>query len=228
VANPTPIPVPEHLDWDRWLGPAPWRPFTAGICHFHWRWFMDYSGGQLTDWAGHHIDIAHWGLGLERSGPVEIEGKGEFPTQGLYNVPVKYDFTCKYDNDIWKGDMRVTHNQICKQGAKWIGENGWIHVSRRGMSASDPKIVQQKIEPGEIHLYRGRGHRQNFVDCIHSRKETIAPIEIGLRSISIALLGEIAMLVGRKIRWDPDKEEIIGDAEASALLGRPYRHPWVL
>ena len=226
--NPAPRPVPDYLDWDRWLGPAPWKPFTDGICHFNWRWYMDYSGGQLTDWAGHHIDIAHWGLGLERSGPVEIEGQGVYPTEGLYNVPIKYDFTCKYDSDIWKGEMRITHNQICRQGAKWIGEKGWIHVSRRGLSASDPKILKQKIGPEEIQLYRGRGHRQNFIDCVRSRRETIAPIEIGLRSISVALLGEIAMLVGRKITWNPKTEEIIDDPKASALLGRPYREPWKL
>ena len=227
-----PVPVPAGLDWDFWLGPAPWRPYCnfsrRGKPHWSWRWIMDYSGGQLTDWAGHHIDIAQWGLGLERSGPVEIEGKGVYPSEGLWDAPIKYDFTCKYDNDIWKGEIRVTHNQICKQGAKWIGEKGWIHVNRGGLWASDPKIKQEKIGPEEIHLYRSSGHKRNFLECVRSRRETVAPVEIGHRSISVALLGEIAMLVGRKIRWDPDKEEIIGDAEAGALLGRPYRHPWVL
>jgi len=100
-------PVPEGLDWDFWLGPAPWVPFR-GVCHWDWRWIMDYSGGQLTDWAGHHIDIAHWGLGLGRTGPVEIEGRGVYPTDGIYNVPYEYKFTCKYANGL---TMVVANNE---------------------------------------------------------------------------------------------------------------------
>jgi predicted dehydrogenase len=227
--DPKEVPVPEGLDWDRWLGPAPYKPFTNGICHFSWRWFMDYSGGQLTDWAGHHIDIAHWGVGMERSGPIEIRpDQVTYPTTGLYNVPTHYQFTCQYDTDTWKGELSVANNQVYKQGAKWYGENGqWIHVSRRGMTVSDDKI-KEPIGPGEIHLHPSGNHRANFIDCVRSRKETIAPIEIGLRSISVALLGEIAMLLGRTIKWNPDTEEIIGDPQASAMLGKPYRAPWTL
>jgi len=226
--DPKEIPVPEGLDWNWWLGPAPWKPYTGGICHFHWRWFMDYSGGQLTDWAGHHIDIAQWGLGLERSGPVEvIPEQVTYPKDGLYNAPTEYRFTCLYDNDIWKGEMSVANNRVHWQGAKWYGEKGWIHVSRGGMRLSDPKL-NVPIGPEEIHLYPSGNHRANFINCVRSRQETIAPIEIGLRSISVALLGEIAMLLGRKIKWNPDTEEIIGDPPASAMLGKPYREPWTL
>jgi len=227
--DPKEVPVPEGLDWNRWLGPAPYKPYTNGICHFNWRWFMDYSGGQLTDWAGHHIDIAHWGVGLERKGPVEIRpDQVTYPIDGLYNAPTHYQFTCQYDNDVWKGELSVANNQVYWQGAKWYGENGqWIHVSRRGMRLSDPKI-NVPIDPGEIHLYPSGNHRGNFIDCVRSRRETIAPIEIGLRSISVALLGEIAMLLGRTIKWNPDTEQIIDDPEASALLGRSYREPWTL
>lgn len=216
--------VPEGLDWNFWIGPAPYVPYR-GVVHWNWRWIMDYSGGQLTDWAGHHIDIAHWGMGWDYTGPVEIEGKGNYPKEGLYNVPTEYKFACKYaDGTV----MTIANNQQLTQGAKWYGEKGWIHVNRGGLSASNEKILREEIAPNEIKLYESRDHKQNFLDCVKSRKLTICPAEVGLRSISVALLGEIAMLTGRKIKWDPVKEEIKGDPQASALLGRSYREPWVL
>jgi predicted dehydrogenase len=218
------MPVPEGLDWNFWLGPAPYVPYR-GVSHWDWRWIMDYSGGQLTDWAGHHIDIAHWGMGWDYTGPVEIEGRGNYPTEGLNNVPTQYKFACKYaDGTV----MTIANNQQIIQGAKWYGEKGWIHVSRGGMSASDEKILREEIGPNETRLYESRDHKQNFLDCVKSRELTICPAEVGHRSISVALLGEIAMLTGRKIKWDPVNEKIIGDPEASALLGRAYREPWIL
>jgi predicted dehydrogenase len=222
------IPVPDYLDWNFWLGPAPWRPycdFGGNSPHWNWRWIMDYSGGQLTDWAGHNIDIAHWGLDLDHTGPVEIEGKGEFPANGLYDVPVTYRFRCKYATGL---EMVVANNQQVAQGAKWFGEKGWIHVHRGGLSASDDKILKEVIGPDEIQLYNSRDHLQNFLDCVKSRKLTITPVETAQRSISVGLLGEIAMITGRKIRWNPETEEIINDPAASALLGRAYRQPWTL
>lgn len=216
--------VPKGLDWDFWLGPAPKVPYR-GVAHWNWRWIMDYSGGQLTDWAGHHIDIAHWGMGWDRTGPVEIEGRGNYPNEGLYNVPTEYRFTCKYADGIV---MTVANNKQLTQGAKWYGETGWIHVNRGGLRASDEKILKEQIGPNEIKLYESRDHKQNFLDCVKSRKLTICPVEVGHRSISVGLLGEIAMLTGRKIKWDPETDEIAGDPEASALLGRSYREPWVL
>jgi predicted dehydrogenase len=215
---------PEGLDWNFWLGPAPKVPYR-GVVHWNWRWIMDYSGGQLTDWAGHHIDIAHWGMGWDCSGPVEIEGKGNYPNEGLYNVPTEYKFACKYADGI---TMTVANNKQLTQGAKWYGEGGWIHVNRGGLRASDEKILREEIGPNEIRLYESRDHKQDFLDCVRSRKLPICPVEVGHRSISVGLLGEIAMLTGRKIKWNPEKEQIIGDAEASALLGRSYREPWVL
>jgi len=218
-------PVPEGLDWDFWLGPAPWVPFR-GVCHWDWRWIMDYSGGQLTDWAGHHIDIAHWGLGLERTGPVEIEGRGVYPKDGIYDVPYEYKFTCKYANGL---TMVIANNKQLAQGAKWYGESGkWIYVKRGKLEANPPSVLKEVIGPDEINLYRSRDHKQNFLDCIKSRKETIAPAEIGHRSISVALLGEIAMLTGRKLRWDPEKEVFLNDDEANRMLSRPMRSPWHL
>jgi len=218
------MPVPEGLDWNLWLGPAPYVPYR-GVSHWDWRWIMDYSGGQLTDWAGHHIDIAHWGMGWDYTGPVEIEGKGNYPTEGLYNVATQYKFACTYaDGTV----MTIANNQQLTQGAKWYGETGWIHVNRGGLNASDEKILREEIGPNETRLYESRDHKQNFLDCVKSRELTICPVEVGFRSISVGLLGEIAMLTERKIKWDPENEKIKGDPEASALLGRSYREPWIL
>jgi predicted dehydrogenase len=191
--------------------------------HWDWRWIMDYSGGQLTDWAGHHIDIAHWGLGLDRTGPIEIEGKGVYAEDGLYDTAIEYDFTCKYATGV---EIRVRSSR--QLGARWFGEKGWIFVDRGVLEAENPSVLKEEIGPGEIHLYDSRNHHQNFLDCVKSRREPIAPPEIAHRSISVGLLGEIAMLTGRKIRWNPEKEEIIGDPGAAALLGRAYREPWSL
>jgi predicted dehydrogenase len=217
--------TPDGLDWDMWLGPAPYRPYCDGIVHWNWRWLMDYSGGQLTDWCGHHVDIAHWGLGLDYTGPVSVEGKGVYPADGLYNTPTNYHFTCKYANGLV---MEVADSTVFPMGTKWIGEKGWIHVTRGGQSSGPAEIFSQKIEPGEIRLKKTVDHQRDFLDCVKTRALTVTPAEIAHRSITVGLLGEIAMLTGRKINWDPLKEEIIGDPEASALLGREYRAPWTL
>ena len=224
------IPVPDYFDWNMWLGSAPWRPyqdFGRGNCHYDWRWIMDYSGGQLTDWAGHHIDIAHWGLGLDRSGPIEVEGKGEYPREGTWNVPYAYDILCKYAGGL---EIRIANPAKLPKGmgVVWYGQNGWIHVNRSGLWASDPAILKEEIGPGEKHLYYSRDHRGNFVDCVKSRKETITPADIAHRSISVALLGEIAMLTQKKLQWNPQTEQFINNDEASRYLGRPYRNGWHL
>ncbi len=221
-------PVPEGLDWDFWLGPAPWRPyigFGRNGPHSDWRWIMDYSGGQLTDWAGHHIDIAHWALDLERTGPVEIKGRGVYPRDGVYNTPIEYKFTCKYANGIV---MTVANDEQIPRGTKWYGRDGWIYVKRGKLEADPESVLNEVIGPNEIRLYKSNDHRQNFIDCVKSRRETIAPIEVGHRSISVALLGEIAMLTERKLKWDPKKEIFLNDEQANRMLSRPMRSPWHL
>ncbi|HNY77060.1 MAG: Gfo/Idh/MocA family oxidoreductase [Sedimentisphaerales bacterium] len=230
TGNPPVSPVPEGLDWDFWLGPAPWRPFTkygGNAPHWDWRWIMDYSGGQLTDWAGHHIDIAHWGLGLEDTGPVEIEGEGVFPKDGIYDVPTEYKFTCKYANGV---EMIVASDRLVPKGmgAVWYGDKGWIHVDRGRQATNPPELWNEKIGPGEMRLYESRDHQQNFLDCVKTRKKTITPIEVAYRSISVGHLGEIAMLLGRKIHWDPDKQVFVNDDAANRMLSRPMRAPWHL
>jgi Predicted dehydrogenases and related proteins len=225
IGTPPVIPVPPELNWERWLGPAP-KVEYRGVSHWDWRWILDYSGGQLTDWAGHHIDIANWGAGLEHTGPVEISGSGVYPAEGIFNVPVEYDFLCKYANGI---EMRVANSSRLKlgMGTTWYGDKGWIHTDRGNkLTASDPAILDEVIGENEIHLYKSEDHWMNFIECIRSGNQPIAPIEPAYRAISVALLGEIAMTTGQVIRWDPEKEEIIDNPQASRLLARPYRQPW--
>lgn len=225
IGNPMEMPVPDGVDWDMWLGPAPFVPFR-GVLHWDWRWILDYSGGQLTDWAGHHIDIAHWGLGLDKTGPVTVEGTGRPNNDGIFNVLVEYDFTCEYANGV---KIRVASQSKLKHGmgTAWYGSDGWIHVTRGGLKASDENILKEKIGDNEIRLYKSTNHHANFIDCVKSRKETITPAETGHRSVSVALLGEIAILTGQKLNWNPETETFSdNNVLASRLLKRPYRSPW--
>ena len=227
IGNPPVMPVPKGVNWDMWLGPAPKVPFR-GVMHGNWRWMMDYAGGQLTDWAGHHIDIAHWGLGFDRTGPVEIEGSGRANNDGIYNVPVEFDFNCLYENGL---NMRVANGKkLTNKGSTWWkGTDGWIGVNRWGIAASDDNILKEKIGANETLLYKSDNHHQNFLECIRSRKETITPVETGHRSISVGLLGEIAMLTEQKLYWDPVAEKFTdNNVYATRLLKKPYRKPWVL
>ncbi len=225
-----PEPVPEGFDYEMWLGPAPWAPYTANRCHWNFRWILDYAGGQVTDWGGHHIDIAHWGMDCDDTGPVEVEGKGLFPEDGLWNAAYDYNFKCTYDNGL---TMHVASNNHYPQGVRFIGESGWVHITRAGLDANPKKLLKEVIGPDEIHLYRPngdhrQGHRRDFLDCVRSRTQPITPVEIGHRSATVAHLGNIAMILGRKIRWDPQREQIINDPSANRMLGRPMRCPWHL
>ena len=227
IGTPPVMQVPAELNWEMWLGPALKVPYR-GVSHWDWRWILDYSGGQLTDWAGHHIDIANWGAGLEHTGPVEISGSGVYPVEGIFNVPVEYDFLCRYANGI---EMRVANASRLPlgMGTTWHGDLGWVHVDRGDkISASDPKILDEVMGENEIQLYKSENHWQNFIDCVRSGKPPIAPVEVAYRAISVALLGEIAMTTGQIIKWDPAKEEIIDNPMASRLLSHPYRQPWSL
>jgi hypothetical protein len=180
------------------------------------------------DWIGHHCDIAHWGMDCDNSGPLEIEGVGEFPDPtAVWNTCTRYRCELKYPNGI---TMIIAggHDDI-RTGAKWIGTDGWVWVDRGGFESSKPEWKDFKNVPDElakIRLYKSDDHRRNFIDCVKSRKPTITPVETGHHSAIPGHLSLIAMLVKRKIKWDNKTETIIGDEEASKLLTRPYRAPY--
>lgn len=221
--NPPPSPVPEGFDYDMWLGPAPSAPYCEGRTHWNFRWILDYSGGQVTDWGAHHIDIAHWGLGLMNTGPVEVEGKGEFPADGLWNAATNYRFTCTY-----KSGVRIVVTNSFENGVKWEGPDGWVFVSRGRIDAHPKSLLEEKFGPREVHLPRSTDHYRHFLECVKTRREPIAPIEQAHRTITVAHLGNIAMLLGRKVRWNPDREQFINDAQAQRMTDRAMREPWRL
>lgn len=222
-------PPPPELDYDFWLGPAPYSPYIKSRLHKNWRWYYDFGGGQLMDWVGHHVDIAHWGMGTEYTGPVEIEGTGEFPRNGVWNTATRYRIDTRYANGI---PMVIAggYKDVCDGhlGAKWIGEDGWVWVDRSGIDAEPKSLLKEQIGPNEIHLYNSPGHWRNFIDCVKSRRQTIAPAEVAHRSASPGHLGLIAMLSGRKIQFNPDTEEIANDDVAARMLGNAMRSPWVI
>ncbi|NPA37256.1 MAG: Gfo/Idh/MocA family oxidoreductase [Chlorobi bacterium] len=239
IGTPPVKPVPEGVDWDLWLGPAPKVPFR-GVLHFNWRWILDYSGGQLTDWAGHHVDIAHWGLGFDDKSPVKIKGKGIYPVNGIYNVPVEYLIEAEYENGLpmtianaryfvdkrRNGLWPKVGAQNYGMGPVWFGENGWIQVNRSGLWASDPELLKVPEEELKIKLYDSKDHWQNFLDCIKTRKKTITPVETAHNSISVALTGEIAMMTEQELLWDRKTETFTNSDYANRLLSRPFREPW--
>ena len=224
------MPVPEGFDYEMWLGPAPVAAYSEKRCHWNFRWILDYSGGQVTDWGAHHIDIAHWGMNCDDTGPVEVVGNGVFPADGLWDAAVTYDFECTYGNGLV---MRVASNNYCPQGVRFIGESGWVHVTRSAVTTDPPELRKARIGPNEIHLPRPagdhrQGHRRDFLDCVKTRKMPITPAEIGQRSATVCHLGNIAMILGRKIRWDPKREQMVDDPSANRMLDRAMRSPWRL
>lgn len=222
-------PVPEGFDYDMWLGPAPRVPYVPNRCHWNFRWISDYSGGQLTDWAGHHCDIAQWAMGTEMSSPVEIEGVAHFPKagDGLFDTATGYRFVCTYGEGFTM--IVADRNQQPKgMGVQFEGTDGWIWVDREGFDASPKNLLTSAIGPDEIRLYRSDDHHQNFLDCVRTRRETITPARVAHRSIMIGHLGLIAMKLGRKVAWDPASEHFVNDVEADRLLSRPMRSPWHL
>jgi predicted dehydrogenase len=240
VAGPfKPTPVPEGLDWDFWQGQAPEHEYVKERCHLYFRYWLDYSGGTMTDWGAHHNDIALWGLGLDRSGPVTVEGKVlSKPVPGGYTAPGEYEVEYTYANGVRHRCVSTTANTIFgtkapgpkpggpPHGVKFEGPDGWIFVTRGRIEASNPELIKDPVTEKEGQLYVSDDHVGNFFDCVRTRKPPICDAEIGHRSVSVCHLGVIALRLGRKLRWDPAREEFVGDQEANAYLAREMRKPW--
>ncbi len=224
------MPIPEGFDYDMWLGPAPYAPYTEKRCHWNFRWILDYSGGQLTDWAAHHCDIANWGMGTEYAGPTEvIPIAADYPKDGLWNAAVDYHFECKFPagvSPVAPDGFVMSVSNKHRGGAKFIGTDGWVWVDRGGFETDPPQLKDSEIGSNEIILYKTDNHKRNFLDCVRTRKETITPIEPAHRAITIAHLGNIAMQLNRAVRWDPVHEKILDDPEAQRKLDRSMRAPW--
>lgn len=228
-AKQAPEPVPDGFNWALWEAPAPHREYRPALTPLNWRWNYDYSGGQITDWGAHHIDIVQWALGMDNSGPVAIENlKAEMPaSDALYNTAKTFRFECVYANGV---RMVVEDESAGPNGITFEGENGKsIFVSRDKLEFTPESLRQERIGEKEIRLYESKHHERNFIDCIYSGKPTVAPIEAAHRSITIAHIANIGLRLGRTaIKWDPKRERFVGDDKANKMLGQPMRKPWSL
>lgn len=232
-------PVPPELNWDLWLGQTPQVDYVPERCHGSFRYWLEYSGGTMTDWGAHHNDIALWGLGLERSGPVEIEGRelvqpiaGGFTAPSEYEVHYKYAngvrHTCRSNNDGPDGSPPAggRKDKELPHGVKFIGSDGWIFVTRGKIEASKPELLNDPLPANATRLYKSDDHMGNFIECMRTRKKPICEAEIGHRSVSVCHLGVLAIRLKRKLEWNPEKETFVDDTEANNWVARPMRKPY--
>jgi hypothetical protein len=180
---------------------------------------------MVTGWGSHHFDIAQWAMGTELTGPVEVQGEGEFPQDGLWDVhgPFRIEYT--YANGV---QVIAADEPKNRSGLVFQGTDGWVYVTRGRIDAEPKSLLQETIRPGETKLCVSNNHKGNFYECVKSRDETIAPVEVGHRSCTVCLLGDIAMRLGRKLQWDPAREQFVNDAQANRMLARTMRTPWHL
>jgi len=218
-------PVPEGFDYDFWLGHTPVVPYTPMRCHFWWRFILSYGGGEMTDRGAHIIDIGQLGANKDDTGPVEFDASGWRSTQGLFDAFFRYKFTNTYADGL-----KMIGSTDQPRGVRFEGDGGWlmIHIHGARLEASDPAVLAPRKPDETVDLGRSPGHHRNFLDCVKSRQEPYATAEIGHRTGTICHLNNIAMALGRKLKWDPAKERVIGDDEANRLLTPQMRAPWKL
>ncbi|MBC8352947.1 MAG: Gfo/Idh/MocA family oxidoreductase [Planctomycetes bacterium] len=216
---------PDSIDYDMWCGPSPKLPYMRARHHRWWRGHRAFGGGVLMDWIGHHNDITHWALGMDRSGPSKVEAVGwTIPETSVYNTPHQYEIQCAYE-----GGVTTSIASRHAIGSKIIGADGWVYVRRGKLDASDPRLAKLEFNCGPKKVYQSTNHARNFLDCVRSRKECVAPAETAHRSITPGHLGYISQALGRALRWDSKHEQVVGDDEANKLLvSGEYRKPWKL
>lgn len=240
IPRHTPTDPPAELDYDLWLGPAPWKPYFFSEtkdpvygknyerCHFWFRYQLDYATGEMSDRGAHILDLVQLVLDKDDTGPVEVYGDGQREIGGEFDSFMKYNFTIRYaDGVIVQG---TSSGDDSTRGLRIFGDNGWIDIHIHGgkLTASDPRLLQIKLKPSDKTVGRSPGHHQNFYDAIRSRGDTVANAEIGHRTVSVCHITTIAMLLGRSLKWDPRAERFIDDEEANRRLSYTYRAPWRL
>lgn len=215
-------PVPDTLDWNMWMGPTVATEYIPERVHGNFRWWLEYSGGMLTDWGAHHNDIAQWGLGMDGHGPISVVGTATNPPMTgshYFNTFPEFELTYLYPNGV----TLVCTNQG-ENGVMFEGDEGWIFVSRERIGASDQKLIDAPLPATAEKLYVSTDHTKNFVDCVRSRQQPICNAEVGHRSATICHLANICLrLEGRKLSWDPNKERFVNDLQADSMLSRPVR-----
>lgn len=226
------MPVPAELDYEMWLGPAPWQPYSEKRVHPRadygrpgWMCCTDYCHGMISNWGAHHLDIAQWGMGTEWSGPTRVKAHTTFPADGMWEVHGAFRVEYEYAHGVKLICASTTEH---KPGVVFEGSAGWVHVDRGALATQPSNLLHAVIGPNETHLYQSNNHKQNFLECIKSRAQTITPIALGHRSNTLCNLGDLAMRLGRELRWDAAQECFHDDEEANRMLQRPLRSPWHL
>ncbi len=223
-----PEPVPDGFDYDRWLGPAPYEPYTPRRCHGSFRWIYDYSGGQLTDLGAHFVDLAQWANGSQLTGPVEFDGWAEFPEDGLFNTPVRFEITATYADGVKMICHDETEPGRGPRGNKFVGTDGWVSVDDTGKITASSDTIMRKVSSTQLGYGFMTGHHRDFLDCVKTRSTPIAPPEVAHRSTTICHIGNICLRLGRKLKWDPQAERFVNDSEADSMMARAMRSPWRL
>jgi predicted dehydrogenase len=229
--------VPDGLNWDFWLGQTPRVDYVPQRCHYEFRWWYEYSGGKMTDWGAHHNDIAQWGLGMDNSGPVQIEGRGDAPSRepNSYNCHPHFTATYTYANGPEGRNGTVLRcTDAGENGIRFEGEGGrWIFVNRSRIGANDgdqrtSRLITDALPAGATRLEVSNDHMRNFIECVRSRRQPICNATVGHRSVTVCHLGNIAIRSGLRLRWDPEQQRFTGEnAEAgNRWLSRPMRAPW--
>jgi predicted dehydrogenase len=235
--DPKPVPVPEWLDYEMWLGPAPYTPYTKDRCSNKLWWFIsDYALGFIAGWGVHPLDIALWGGGEKVACPVEIEGNGVWPTKGICDTAMNWNVVCKYDSGVtmnFTGDpypekWKKRYGRTTSHGTAFEGDEGWVHVDRSGINAHPKELLTTELGPNDIHLYESNNHVRNLLDCAKSRSETICPIDVAVQADIICQISDIAIRREQKLRWDPKTERFINNNAANRRLSRAMRSPWTL
>jgi predicted dehydrogenase len=218
---------PSNLDYQFWLGPAPERPYNENRVHYNFRFFWDYSGGQMTNFGAHHIDIAQWALGMDNSGPISSEGTATYVDDKRICEVTK---NCRVTHTFAGGETVVVGQgqKDIPGGVTFVGEKGRIFVDRGKITSDQPELLKEPLGEGDVKLTVSTDHHRNWEECVKSRELPITDVEIGHRTATICHLGNIALRLGRRIQWDPASEKIVNDDEASKMLERPYRDPWKL
>jgi predicted dehydrogenase len=208
--------VPAGLDWDFWMGPTPHCDFVRQKWLYTFRWWYEYSGGKMTDWGAHHLDIAQWALNMDGSGPTQVEGTGTAPDTRPLTYNCHPDFTVTY---TYANGTTVRAVGQGENGVRFEGEEGkWLFVSRGAIRASDPRI----------RLPSHSSQMRNFIDCVRSRQQPICNVEVGHRSVTVCHIGNIAIRLGQRLHWNPETERFVDNDAANRMLSREMRAPWRL
>jgi predicted dehydrogenase len=219
------VPVPEGLDYDLWLGPAPWKPYFPERLENLKGWMLtyDYTVGFQSGWGQHDLDIAQWGNGTDHTGPVEVEGRAVFPPDGLNDTAMTWHTEYRYANGV---QLIFTSDNENPHGIRFEGTEGWVFVNRSGISSQPASLTQTRFKSTDLRLYESPNHHRNFLDCVRTRQDPVCPIEIGHHTNAICNLSDIATRLGRKLRWDPAQERFVNEDRANRMLARAMRPPW--